>query len=107
MRCVGASSPGEPRGEREHAERREAPCPILELDPEKPVFDKSRFHVDFSVGYRFKLSRDRIRVRTQLNVRNAFEGGRLQAVASDPLGRPTSFRIIDPRLFILTTTLDF
>lgn len=80
---------------------------ILELDPDKPVFDKARTYVDFSIGYRFKLSNDRIRVRTQLNVRNAFENGRLQPVAVDPLGRPTSFRIIDPRLFILTTTLDF
>ncbi|MBE7539374.1 MAG: TonB-dependent receptor plug domain-containing protein [Opitutaceae bacterium] len=80
---------------------------ILELDPEKPIFDKARYYFDFSVGYRFKLASDRIRIRTQLNVRNAFESGRLQPVAVNPLGQPTSFRIIDPRLFILTTTFDF
>ncbi len=80
---------------------------ILELDPNKPVYDKARYYVDFSVGYRFKLASDRVRVRTQLNVRNAFEDGRLQPIAVNPLGQPTSFRIIDPRLFILTTTFDF
>lgn len=80
---------------------------ILELDPDKPVFDKSRYYVDLSVGYRFKLANDRIRVRTQLNVRNAFESGRLQGVATNPLGQLTAFRIIDPRLFVLTTTFDF
>ena len=80
---------------------------ILELDPNKPVWDKARYHVDLTLAYRFRLANDRIRVRTQLNVRDAFEGGRLQAVAVDPLGRPTTFRIIDPRLFILSTTLEF
>lgn len=80
---------------------------ILELDPDKPVFDKARYYVDLSIGYRFKLANDRIRVRTQLNVRDVFEDGRLQPVAVNPLGQPTAFRIIDPRLFILTTTFDF
>lgn len=80
---------------------------ILELDPDKPVNDKARAYFDLSLGYRFKLASDRIRVRTQLNVRDLFEDGRLQAVGVDPLGRPTISRIIDPRLFILTTTLEF
>jgi outer membrane receptor protein involved in Fe transport len=80
---------------------------ILELDPDKPVYDKSRLHVDLTLGYRFRLANDRIRVRTQLNVRDALEDGRLQAVAVDPLGQSTIHRIIDPRLFILTTTFEF
>ncbi len=80
---------------------------ILELDPDKPVYDKSRLHLDLTLGYRFKLADDRVRVRTQLNVRDALEGGRLQAVAVDPLGNTTISRIIDPRLFILTTTFEF
>ena len=80
---------------------------ILELDPSKPVFDKARYYFDFSVGYRFKITSKRFGVRTQLNVRNAFEDGRLQGVAVNPLGQATAFRIIDPRLFILTTTVEF
>ena len=62
---------------------------------------------DLTLGYRFRLANDRIRVRTQLNVRDALEDGRLQAVAVDPLGQSTIHRIIDPRLFILTTTFEF
>jgi len=42
----------------------------------------------------------------QLNVRNIFERGRLQAVAVNPDGQPYAYRIIDPRQFILTTTFD-
>jgi outer membrane receptor protein involved in Fe transport len=80
---------------------------ILELDPNKPVYDKARAYFDLSVGYRFKLANDRIRVRTQLNVRDIFEDGRLQSIAVDPLGRPIVSRIIDPRQFILTTTFEF
>jgi outer membrane receptor protein involved in Fe transport len=80
---------------------------ILELDPTKPVFDKARYYFDFSVGYRFKITSKKFGVRTQLNVRNAFEDGRLQGVAVNPLGQTTAFRIIDPRLFILTTTFEF
>ncbi len=80
---------------------------ILELDPSKPVFDKDRYYFDFNVGYRFKITSKRFGVRTQLNVRNAFEDGRLQGVAVNPLGQTTAFRIIDPRLIILTTTLEF
>lgn len=79
---------------------------IFELDPNQPIYDKSRAHFDFNVGYRFKFAGDRVRGRVQLNIRDAFEGGRLQAVAANPDGSPYAFRIIDPRQFILTTTFE-
>jgi hypothetical protein len=47
-----------------------------------------------------------MRALIQLNVRNAFEDGRLQAVGVNPDGRPYIYRIIDPRQFILTTTFE-
>lgn len=80
---------------------------VLELDPDKPVYDSARLHTDFTLAYRFRLANDRIRVRTQLNVRDVFESGRLQPVAVDPAGNPTIVRIIDPRQFILSTTFEF
>ncbi|HEY0966174.1 MAG TPA: TonB-dependent receptor plug domain-containing protein [Opitutaceae bacterium] len=80
---------------------------IMELDPDRPVFDDARFHFDFNLGYKFKFAGDRVRVRTQLNVRDIFEDGRLQTVAVDPLGRPSISRIIDPRQIILTATFTF
>ncbi len=79
---------------------------ILELDPNKPVFDPSRFYFDLSVGYRMRLFGDKIRANVQLNVRNAFEGGRLQAVGANPDGSIFARRIVDPRRFILSASFD-
>jgi hypothetical protein len=42
----------------------------------------------------------------QLNVRNVTENGRLQAISARPDGVSTAFRIIDPRLFILSVSFD-
>ena len=42
----------------------------------------------------------------QFNVRNLQEGGRLQAIGVDPDGTPKTYRIVDPRQFILTATFD-
>ena len=76
------------------------------LDRNRPVFDDSRFYVDLSAGYGLRLFSDKVRTRLQLNVRNALEGGRLQAVAVNPDGAPFAYRIVDPRQFILTATFD-
>jgi len=79
---------------------------VRTLDRDRPVFDSSRFYLDLNVGYGLRLFSDRIRTRLQLNVRNALEGGRLQAVAVNPDGAPFAYRIVDPRQFILTATFD-
>jgi outer membrane receptor protein involved in Fe transport len=79
---------------------------ILELDPNRPIYDKARFAVDLNVGYRFRFAGDRVRGRVQLNVRDLFEDGRLQAVAANPDGGAYAFRIVEPRRFILTTSFD-
>lgn len=79
---------------------------VLFLDNGKPVWDKARSYVDLSVGYRFRLYGDKIRGKVQLNVRDVFEDGRLQAVAVNPDGNPYAYRIIDPRQFILSMNFD-
>ncbi len=79
---------------------------VLELDPTKPVFDKARYYFDLSAGYRFRLFNDKVRTNVQLNVRNAFEGGRLQPVAANPDGSIYAYRIIEPRRFILSASFD-
>jgi outer membrane receptor protein involved in Fe transport len=80
---------------------------VRSLDRNKPVYDDARFYFDLSAGYNLRLYQNKIRTRIQLNVRNAFENGRLQAIAVNPDGSPYAYRIIDPRQFILTTTFDF
>ena len=79
---------------------------ILELDPNKPVYDPARFYYDLSVGYRMRLFSDKIRANVQLNVRDVFEGGRLQAVGANPDGSIYAWRIVEPRRFILSASFD-
>ncbi len=79
---------------------------IRSLDGNRPVHDKSRYYVDLSANYSLRLYHGKVRAKIQLNVRNVFENGRLQAVAVNPDGQPYAYRIIDPRQFILSTTFD-
>ncbi|MEY4004274.1 MAG: hypothetical protein RLZZ221_370 [Verrucomicrobiota bacterium] len=79
---------------------------VRTLDKDRPVYDQARYYVDLSAGYGLKLFSDRVRTRLQLNVRNVFEDGRLQAVAVNPDGAPYAYRIVDPRQFILTASFD-
>mgnify|MGYP001545623054 CR=1 FL=1 len=85
----------------------EADGVIRSLDRTKPVYDSTHTYVDFFVGRRVRLFGDRIGANIQLNVRNAFEGGRLQTVGVNPDGSGYNFRIIDPRQFIATATFEF
>ena len=79
---------------------------VLLLDSDKPVYDQARFYVDLNAGYRFKLFGSKFRGKAQLNLKNAFEGGRLQAIGVNPDGAPYAYRIVDPRQFILSTSFD-
>lgn len=78
-----------------------------EFDPERRIWDKSRAYFDFTVSYTQRILKNSVTARYQLNVRNAFENGRLQSVAALPDGAPYAFRIIDPRQIILSATFDF
>ena len=79
---------------------------VLFLDNNKPYWDKARYYVDLSAGYKFKMWRDKIRAKVQLNVKDVLEDGRLQAVGVNPDGNPYAYRIVNPRQFILSTTFD-
>jgi hypothetical protein len=48
----------------------------------------------------------RVPATFQLNVRNVTEHGRLQPVGAYPDGTINTYRIIDPRQFILSATFD-
>jgi hypothetical protein len=73
-------------------------------DPSRRIYDSAHTYVDFGASYSARIMKNKVGLRVQLNLRNAFEGGRLQPVGALPNGVPYSFRIVDPRLFILTTT---
>jgi len=79
---------------------------ILELDPKRPIWDPARAYYDVSASYRFRLFENKLRGSVQLNIRNLFEDGRLQAVGANPDGSIYAWRIIDPRRIILSATFD-
>lgn len=83
---------------------------IRSLDVNRPVFDDTKMHFDFWLSYTFRglpWIGDKVRTKVQLNVRDALENGGLEPIAVNPDGRPTAFRIVEPRQWYLTATLDF
>jgi hypothetical protein len=82
------------------------PAIITDLDPNRPIYDKSHYYVDAFVSYKTKLWRDKVGATFQFNVRNLGENGRLQPVGAFPDGTIHTFRIIDPQQFMLTASFD-
>ena len=80
---------------------------ILQLDPNRPIYAPAETYVDLFVSYRTRLFRDKVRANFQLNAKNVGEeGGRLQATSAFFDGRPSTYRIVDPRQFILSASFD-
>ena len=86
---------------------RTAPTVINVADPTRPVYDQGNFYTDVWFAYGRRILRDRYALKVQLNVNNLTEGGRLLPTAVNFDGSPWAFRIIDPRQFVLTTTVEF
>ncbi|TVR50132.1 MAG: hypothetical protein EA425_10460 [Puniceicoccaceae bacterium] len=76
-------------------------------DPNRPIMGKSETNVDLWVSYTRMIHNDSIRMQIQLNVRDVFESGGLQPIAANFDGSPFAYRIIDPRMFTLTTRFSF
>jgi hypothetical protein len=82
------------------------PAVITRLDPNRPIWDRARFYADVTTQYRTKLFRGRVGATFRFLVRNIQENGRLQKVGVFPNGQAHSYRIVDPRQFILSATFD-
>jgi hypothetical protein len=82
------------------------PAIITDLDRNKPIYNQGHVYVDLLAAYRTKIFSDKVGLTIQLNVRNVQEGGRLQPISAFPDGTPNAYRIVDPRLFILSATFD-
>ncbi len=76
------------------------------LDTTHPFFDKGHYFLDAFVNYKTKLWNNKIGTTVQLNVRNIQESGSLQPIGAFPDGTISTYRIVDPRLFILQVTFD-
>ena len=80
---------------------------ILQLDPSRPIYSSPETNVDLFVSYRMKLFADKVRANFQLNVKNVQEnGGRLMATGAFFDGRASTYRIVDPRQYILSASFD-
>ena len=80
---------------------------ILQLDPNRPIYSPQQVYVDLFTSYRRRFFNDRIRANFQLNVKNVQEGGGgLQKTQAFFDGRAATYRIVDPRQFILSVSLE-
>lgn len=79
---------------------------VRELDYDKPVYDPARMSFDFMAAYNLRLFKDKVRARIQLNCKDAFLNRGLRATSWQPEGYPATFRIIDGRQWVLSTTFD-
>ncbi|MFT3829099.1 MAG: TonB-dependent receptor [Opitutaceae bacterium] len=81
---------------------------VLDMaDISRPIYDKEHYYTDMWISYRRAIFKGKIQMKIQLNVNNVFENGGLRPVAVNYDGTPYSFRIVDPRQYVLTTTFDF
>ena len=103
---VGGAARWEDKGAIGYYGVQSLPAIVTDLDPNRPIWDKSHLYLDAFASYRTRLFRDKIGATFQFNVRNLTEGGRLQPISAYPNGRPAAFRIVDPRLFIFTATFE-
>lgn len=83
------------------------PTLVNVADITKPIYDSDQYYTDLWVSYTRKIFSDKVKMKIQLNVINAWEDGRLQPIAVNYNGQPYGFRIIDSRQFNLTTSFDF
>ncbi len=83
---------------------------IVLPDLSRPIYTPSEEHLDLWVAYTTKfphLLGDNVRVKFQFNVRDLNQSGGLEPILFEPDGTPAQYRILDPRTYYFTTTLDF
>jgi hypothetical protein len=80
---------------------------INRSDVNRPVYDSGHFYSDFWLAYQTKILTNKVGMKIQLNVNDAFEGCHLQAFSVNWDGSPWAYRIVDGRKFVLTTTFSF
>ena len=80
---------------------------ILKLDVNRPIYSSADTHVDLFASYKTKMWRDKIRATFQFNVKNVEESGnRLQATQAFLDGSRATYRIVDPRQFVLSASFE-
>ncbi|HVU25712.1 MAG TPA: TonB-dependent receptor plug domain-containing protein [Opitutus sp.] len=79
----------------------------IALDLEHPYYNGDRLAVDMWAGYKMAILNDRYRLRFQLNIRDLDQGGGFRPILANPDGTHSTYQIVQPRSFYLTTALEF
>jgi len=79
----------------------------IALDLAHPYYGSTRIGVDAWVGYKMKVFANRYDLSFQLNARDLQESGGYRRIAANPDGTHSTYQIVQPRTFFLTTTLGF
>ena len=103
---VGGSVRWEDKGAIGYWGLQQLPDIITDYDHSRPIYDSAHTYVDLLAGYRTRLFKDKVGATFQLNIRNLTEDGRLQPIGANPDGTIRGYRIISPRVFILSATFD-
>jgi hypothetical protein len=103
---VGGAVRWEGQGAIGYYGQQQLPAISTDLDASRPVYDKANAYFDAFIGYRTRLWANKISANFQLNVRNIQESGHLQPIGAFPDGTPHTYRIVDPRQFILQASFD-
>ncbi|QYM79674.1 TonB-dependent receptor [Horticoccus luteus] len=82
------------------------PAIITDLDPNRPIYDKSHTYVDAFIAYKTKLWNDRVGATFQLNARNLGQQVHLQPIGAFPDGTIHTYRIVDSQQFIFSASFD-
>jgi len=82
------------------------PAIITDLDPNRPIFDKSHTYVDLFVAYKTTLWKDRVGATFRFNVQNLGQRSQLQPIGAFPDGTISTYRIVDPQKFIFSASFD-
>jgi outer membrane receptor protein involved in Fe transport len=80
---------------------------VTGLDLDRPYKSSGYVAVDAWMGYRTKIYRNKIDLSFQLNVRDLQESGSFRPITANSDGTHSAFRIMQPRTFYLTTTLEY
>jgi outer membrane receptor protein involved in Fe transport len=82
---------------------------VTGLDLANPYYSDGYVSVDAWIGYKMKLGLfgEKRDVSFQLNARDLQESGGFRAIGANSDGTRSTFRIVQPRTFYLTTTLEF
>jgi outer membrane receptor protein involved in Fe transport len=79
----------------------------IALDLEHPYYNGTRIGFDAWAGYKMKIFHEKCDLSFQLNVRDLDQSGGFQPIAANADGSHSTYRIVQPRTFYFTTTLDF